>query len=146
MTKERLSPEPWKLGKAKEGGPAASEESLAQEISRLKKALQEQRRQTTLLNGEVHQMRETLEILEPRLKRTASALEACRARRREMVRVIRNRDASIQALDGEARERQRQIAELKRRIVLSNPVRRLGDAVSRAIRKIRRSLHGTTAG
>jgi predicted RNase H-like nuclease (RuvC/YqgF family) len=146
MQNERLSSQPRKLGPAKGGDLAASEEAVVQEISSLKKALQLQRRQTTLLNAELHQMRETLEILEPRLERTTSALESCRARRKEMVRVIRKRDAAIVELDGEVRRRLRQITELEGRLALSNPVRRIGDAVRRASGKIRQSLHGRAAG
>jgi predicted RNase H-like nuclease (RuvC/YqgF family) len=104
-------------------GPQASD------ISTLKSMLQEQRRKATLLNADLHKQIEAREALETQLIEAQAELEASRERRKEMARVITNRDTKIQRLYEE-------LAALQRHVVRSSP---LGQA-KMAFRRISRAL------
>jgi hypothetical protein len=96
------------------------------EIDELKKELQEQRRQTTLLNGELHQLKESSEGLE-------AELAASRVRRKEAARVIARRDADLQA-------RFEELAALQRYILHSSLSWRSKQLIGRAKRLLRRAI------
>jgi hypothetical protein len=76
-----------------------------QRVSEAKTLLQDQRRRNTLLEAELQQAKEAREAIE-------AELQASRARRKEMARVIARRDAEIQT-------RYQELATLQREIVRS---------------------------
>lgn len=94
----------------------ASEASA--ELDGVKRNLQEQRRITTLQSAELHQMAEGREDLEAQLRDARDEIAASRARRKEMARVIGNRDAQLQA-------RYEELATLQRKMLRLNPLWRV---------------------
>jgi len=86
----------------------------AEEIEKLRAALQEQRRQTTLLNAELYELKAANSDLEVQLKDLRTELVASRERRKEMARVIGRRDAELA-------ERYHDLAALQRRLVRLSP-------------------------
>jgi hypothetical protein len=97
----------------------------------LKTMLQEQRRKTTLLSADLHKQIEARETLEAQLIEAQAELEASRARRKEMARVIANRDAKIDRLYGE-------LGALQRHLVRSSPLWQVKAAFRRLGRSVRR--------
>lgn len=81
----------------------------------LKAALQEQRRTTTLLNAQVQDFKERCDDLESELNEARAEVAATRARRKEMARVIANRDAQLNA-------RYQELARLQKEIMRFAPV------------------------
>lgn len=99
----------------------------------LKAMLQEQRRKTTLLNADLHKQIEARETLEAQLIEAQAELEASRARRKEMARVIANRDAKIDRLYGE-------LGALQRHVLRSSPLWQVKAAFRRLGRSVRRPV------
>lgn len=97
----------------------------------LKAMLQDQRRKTTLLNADLHKQIEARETLEAQLIEAQAELEASRARRKEMARVIANRDAKIDRLYGE-------LGALQRHLVRSSPLWQVKAAFRWLGRSVRR--------
>lgn len=97
----------------------------------LKAMLQEQRRKTTLLNADLHKQIEARETLEAQLIEAQAELEASRARRKEMARVIANRDAKIDRLYGE-------LGALQRHVLRASPLWQVKAAFRRLGRSVRR--------
>lgn len=83
-------------------------------IRGLKASLQQERREKTLMDAELHQLRQAKESLE--VEFTAS-----RARRKEMARVIKSREAKAEALNAELQERYRELGILQRKILRWSP-------------------------
>ena len=115
---------------------AASAGGAARGNSTLQEQLQEQRRQTTLMNAELYQLRQAREDLEfqllrarSELLRARSELTASRNRRKEMARVITRRDSEIQL-------RYRELAALERHILRFSP----SWVLKNVLNSIRRSL------
>jgi len=113
--------EPAKREKRTRSAPTSAAASYDDEVQRLKTALQQQRRQTTLLKAELHKEMERRELLEHRLQPIETQLRharvaatASRTRRKEMARVIAARDARIAKLEMALRGRDEQIATLAR--------------------------------
>ena len=100
-------------------------------VADLKGMLQAQRRKTTLLNADLHKQIEARETVEAQLIEAQAELEASRARRKEMARVITNWHAKIERLYCE-------LAALQRHMVRSSPVWQVKAAFRRLGRSIRR--------
>lgn len=118
-------------------GPTASTGEAAQgsDAATLKAMLQEQRRKATLLNAELEKQVEATEALEVQLIEAQAEIQASRARRKEMARVIANREAKIARVYEE-------LAALQRHVVRSQPsaqiraaAKRIRNVVGRASRK-----------
>ena len=114
----------------------APEGAPDRDISTLKSMLQEQRRKATLLNADLHAQIEARETLEAQLIEAQAELEASRARRKEMARVITNRDAKIQRLYEE-------LAALQLHIVRSSPSGQMKATFRRVGRALRRPARQT---
>jgi hypothetical protein len=97
----------------------------------LKAALQEQRRTTTLLNAQVEDLKERGDDLESELNDARAEVAATRARRKEMARVIANRDAQLSA-------RYHELARLQQQMVRFDPAWR----IRRAFGWLKRRLRG----
>lgn len=78
----------------RDAGPSTADE----DIQALKCALQNQRRQTTLLNADLQRQIEAREAVQAQLLEALAELTASRDRRKEMARVISDRDAKVAAL------------------------------------------------
>ena len=79
------------------------------EVQALKNALQEQRRRLTLLNVDMQREIEAREAIQAQLMDALAELEASRNRRKEMARVIANRDQQLQARYAELAALQRHV-------------------------------------
>jgi chromosome segregation ATPase len=90
----------------------------------------------TLLNADLHAQYEARETLEAQLIEAQAELEASRARRKEMARVITNRDQKIQRLYEE-------LAALQRHMVRSSPSGQMKTAFRRIGRALRRPARQT---
>ena len=114
----------------------APEGAPDRDTSTLKGMLQEQRRKATLLNADLHAQIEARETLEAQLIEAQAELEASRARRKEMARVITNRDAKIERLYQE-------LAALQLHMVRSSPSGQMKAAFRRVGRALRRPARQT---
>jgi hypothetical protein len=83
-------------------------------IGDLKASLQQERREKTLMDAELHELRQSKENLE-------EEFAASRARRKEMARVIKSREAKAGALNAELQERYRELGMLERKILRWSP-------------------------
>lgn len=92
---------------------AANHERAEEEIGKLKDLLQQQRRQRTLMDADLFDLKRVKETLEGQLAEVQSELAASRARRKEMARVIARRDAELQA-------RYEELAALERHMLQSS--------------------------
>lgn len=90
-------------------GDVQSPASHEEEIAALRRALQEQRRATTLLRAEAQKQVEAREAMEAQLIEANAELAASWDRRKEMARVIGDRDAKLAKLN-------REVAQLSARI------------------------------
>jgi hypothetical protein len=106
----------------------------AAQIGELKQTLQLQRRRTTLLEAELQRAHEGVESVRSDLARVQAESAESRSRRKEMARVITNREAKIAALSDDLRARYEELAVLERRILHSSPSWML----KTAFRRIRR--------
>ncbi len=129
-------PRPGK-GRTRSGG---------KDIGQLNALLQEQRRLTTLMKAELHQLRETNETLElhvlkarSELHQARSELAASRDRRKEMARVIARRDAELRA-------RYTELGMLELRLLRSSPRWLAKELLRRARRLLGRGFGGGAAG
>jgi hypothetical protein len=109
------------------------------DVESLKALLQEQRRNATLLNADLQQQVEAREALEVQLAEAQAEIAANRARRKEMARVIHNREAKISRLNEEVTARYEELAKLQRQIVRSSPLWIAKAAVKRLNRAVRPS-------
>lgn len=114
----------------------------------LTEQLREARRTATLLSAELELMTRAQEKLESRLlpqearlKQARAALTASRNRRKEMARVITNRDARILALNARLQTRDQEIStlrlkleQLRAQLNARHPLRRLRSALRLSIR------------
>lgn len=106
------------------------------ELESVKAALLEQRRNATLLDAQMEQQIEAREAVEAQLLDAQAEIAASRSRRKEMARVIGNREAKIARLNEELAARYDELAKLQRLMVRSNPLW----AAKAAVRKINRSV------
>ena len=100
------------------------------ELKAAKDALQEQRRTTTLLNAQVQELSDRALELDTQLGDVRAELAASRARRKEMARVIANREAQLKA-------RYEELAQLQRQIVRSSPLWQMKKSFGRLKRGLR---------
>jgi len=107
------------------------------DVESLKALLQEQRRNATLLNADLQQQIEAREALEAQLIEAQAEIAANRARRKEMARVINNREAKISRLNEEVTARYEDLAKLQRQMVRSNPLWMAKAAAKRINRAVR---------
>jgi predicted RNase H-like nuclease (RuvC/YqgF family) len=114
---------------------ASRPESSEDELESLKRSVQELRRRTTLLTADLHRQVEAREALEARLIEAHAEIEASRARRKEMARVITARNAEIQA-------RYEELAALQRHIVQSSPWWKVKASARWVWRRARRAFKG----
>jgi len=84
------------------------------QIAALKTTLQEERRAATLMKAELHQLKESRQDLEAELREAKAESTASRSRRKEMARVIDNRNAELKA-------RYEELASLQKRILWADP-------------------------
>jgi chromosome segregation ATPase len=103
-------------GGSSEAGPSSAEE----EIHALKLSLQDQRRRTTLLNADLQMQIEAREAIQAQLMEAHTELAASRDRRKEMARVINNREAKIADLNVQLQARYEELAAMQRRVVRSS--------------------------
>jgi hypothetical protein len=96
-----------------EGELAVARANAGRELAALEELLQEQRRRNTLMDAELHVLKEARETLEFELAEARSELAASQARRKEAARIIARRDAEIQA-------RFQELAVLERKIIRSS--------------------------
>jgi hypothetical protein len=102
-----------------------------QQSAALKVSLQEQRRTTTLLNAQVQDLKERCDDLQSELDDARAEVAATRARRKEMARVIANRDRQLSA-------RYDELARLQQLALRFDPVWR----IRRAFGWLKRRLRG----
>jgi hypothetical protein len=100
------------------------------ELALAKSALQEARRAATLLNAELEELKERRDDLEVELKEARSEVAATRARRKEMARVIANRDAQLKT-------RYEELAQLQKQMVRTDPVRLMKRSLGQLKRRLR---------
>lgn len=112
----------------------AAAAGAAAQIGELKQALQQQRRRTTLLEAELQQAHEAVEAVRAELAEVRTESAASRSRRKEMARVIGDRNAKIAALNEELRARYEELAVLERRILRTSPSWLIKTAYRRAKR------------
>jgi hypothetical protein len=118
----------------------AERAAAAEQIDALKAALQDQRRTNTLMNGELHQLRETRQDIETQLRDAHEEIAASRARRKEMARVINNREAKIASLTEEMQTRYQELALLERYVLRFSPTRRLRQLMGWIKRRMKRAF------
>ena len=92
-----------------------------QQVQQVKQALQQQRRETTLLRADLEQSQRTIDSLRSQLADVQAESSASRARRKEMARVISNRETKIAALTEELQARYRELAMLEKRLLRRSP-------------------------
>jgi hypothetical protein len=121
------------------GAPTAAQ---TVEVNALKTMLQEQRRKTTLLEADIQSHIEARDAIEAQLHEAQAEIEAHRARRKEMARVITNREAKIARLNEEIAARYEELAALQRHMMRSSPlwvakiaIRRLARGGARTAKK-----------
>ena len=88
--------------------------AASDQIMALKTTLQEERRAATLMNAELHQLKVSRQDLEAELREAQAESAASRARRKEMARVIDNRNAEL-------RTRYQELAALQKRMLWLSP-------------------------
>jgi chromosome segregation ATPase len=86
--------------------------SLEAEIEALKRSLQEQRRATTLLNAETQRQTEAREAMEAQLIEANAEIAASWDRRKEMTRVIGDREDKLADAKAELEASREQVARL----------------------------------
>ena len=104
------------------------------EIQALKRALQDQRRRTTLLNAEMQREIEAREAIQAQLMEAHAELAASRDRRKEMARVITNREQKIATLNEQLQVRYEELAAMQRHLIRST----LSGQIKRAWRGLRK--------
>lgn len=105
-----------------------------EEIQSLTRLLQDQRRRTTMLNADIQRQIEAREAVQGQLIDAHAEIAASRDRRKEMARVITNRNAKIARLNGELQARYEELAAMQRLVVQST----LSGRIKRAFRHVRR--------
>lgn len=121
-----------------DGSWDASSSSADDEIQALKRALQDQRRRTTLLNADLQREIEAREAVQAQLMEAHAEVAASRDRRKEMARVITNREQKIAMLNEQLQARYEELAAMQRHVMrstLSGQIRRAW----RGLRKIARN-------
>lgn len=108
------------------------------DLETLRAMLQEQRRKATLLNADLQQQIEAREAIESQLLDAQAEIAASRARRKEMARVITNRETKIARLNEQLNARYAELAALERHIMRSNPLSRVAGLFRRIGRATRR--------
>jgi hypothetical protein len=118
-------------------GPATTVDPTAHasDAATLKVMLQDQRRKTTLLNAELEKQVEATELLESRLIEAQAEIEASRARRKEMARVIANREAKIARVYEELAAMERHVIQSEPLAQIKTAAKRMGRTVGRLARK-----------
>ena len=120
-------------GSSESGLPSAEAEVLE-----LKRSLQDQRRRLTLLNADMQTQIEAREAVQAQLMEAHAELAASRDRRKEMARVIANRDAKIAELNAQLHARFQELAVMQRHVMWSSPTWWLRTL----FRRLRRALRG----
>lgn len=110
----------------------ANLKATEEELKSAKAALQEQRRTTTLLNAEMQELKDSGDDLESELRDARAEVAATRARRKEMARVIANRDAQLKV-------RYQELAQLQQQIMRSDPLWWMNRSFARLKRRLRGS-------
>lgn len=108
------------------------------EIAALKDALQQQRRQATLMDAELHQLRNARDDAENQLFDARAEIAASRSRRKEMARVIGNREEKVASLNRELEARYKELAMLERHVLRFSPIWWIRVAIRRLGRVRRR--------
>ena len=101
-------------GSSDTGPPSSDEEVLA-----LKHSLQDLRRRMTLLNADMQTQIEAREAVQARLMEAHMELAASRDRRKEMARVIVNREDKIAQLKADLQARYEELATMQRYVARS---------------------------
>jgi uncharacterized coiled-coil DUF342 family protein len=109
--------------------------SSEEEIQSLKRLLQEQRRRATVLNADIQREIEAREAVQGQLIEAHAEIAASRDRRKEMARVITNREGKIARLNGELQARYEELAAMQRLVVQSSVKGRIKRLVGRIRRK-----------
>jgi hypothetical protein len=107
-------------------------------VEQLKLEIQQQRRLCTFLRAEVQQAEERVEAAAAEVAESRSEAAASRSRRKEMARVIADREAKLQATKDELQTRYAELATLQRELVRSSP----SWIVRSGFRKMRRMFAG----
>ena len=122
-------------------GGKAGDKSGGDELQDLKRALQDQRRRATLLSADIQRQIEAREAVEVQLMEVQDELTASQNRRKEMARVITNREAKIAQLNEQLQARYEELAALQRHMMRLNPLaaakglfRRLGKMTKKRFR------------
>lgn len=102
--------------------PSANGQPVRTDAAQLKESLQEERRRNTLLNAEIQQQVEGREAAEAQLLEAQAEIAAHRDRRKEMARVIGNREMKIERLTKDLDDRYQELATLQRHLIRSNPM------------------------
>lgn len=124
-------------GRGPSGDLRLGQPTGSNDVESLKELLQEQRRNATMLNADLQQQIEAREALEALLIEAQAEIAAHRARRKEMARVINDREAKISRLNEEVTARYEELARLQRQIVRSNPLWVAKAAAKRINRAVR---------
>lgn len=122
---------------------SANNQPVRTDAAQLKESLQEERRRNTLLNAEIQQQIEGREVAEAQLLEAQAEITAHRDRRKEMARVIGNREMKIERLTNDLNDRYRELAALQRQLIRSNPVWLAKAGFRKMTRSARRSASGS---
>lgn len=112
----------------------ASLAAAEQRLQDAKDALQQQRRRSTLLDAERQRAQDVVDALGAELAEAQAESAASRSRRKEMARVITNREEKIAALRQELQARYEELSLLERQLLRSSP----SWLVKTALRRLRR--------
>lgn len=126
-TETNAGPVKSKARQDESGAGLERPDSHDEEIEALKRSLREQRRATTLLNAEVQKQTEAREAVEAQLIEANAEIAASWERRKEMTRVIADRDAKLAEANSRLRqadEMERELAELRSEIKASRERRK----------------------
>jgi chromosome segregation ATPase len=108
------------------------------EVLALKRSLQDQRRRLTLLSADMQRQVEAREAVQAQLMEANIELAASRDRRKEMARVITNREAKVAELNAQLEARYAELAAMQRHFTrwsITWWIRILFRRLRRAVRK-----------
>ncbi len=105
------------------------------ELQSLKRSLQEQRRATTLLNAEVQRQIEAREAMEAQLLEANAEIASSWERRKEMTRVIGDRETKLAQASVEAEAAKASVAELEAKLAEAEKALVDGEAKLEAAQK-----------
>lgn len=114
-------------------------EPVDDEVQALRRALQDQRQRTNLLNADLQRQIEAREAMQAQLMEAHVELSASRDRRKEMARVITSREQKVTMLSEQLQARYEELAAMQRyfvRTTLSGQIWRAWHGLRKMARKL----------